>query len=70
MNAWTKYSNNNMIKGSKFQDDTVVMGHSLRSLDNANTNEGVNEVSEHNWTSMNETKPKQPKYYSLHRGLI
>ena len=53
MNAWTKYSNNNMIKGSKFQDDTVVVGRSLRSLE-MQINEGVKGVSD----QLNEVRTK------------
>ena len=53
MNAWTKYSNNNMIKGSKFQDDTVVVGRSLRSLEmqwNYERREVKGEMSDQYWT--------------------
>ena len=42
-----------MIQGSKFQDDTVVVGRSLRSLE-MQINEGVKEVSD----QLNEVRTK------------
>ena len=42
-----------MIKGSKFQDDTVVVGRSLRSLE-MQINEGVKGVSD----QLNEVRTK------------